>query len=777
MHINALRLLLLICAVVILVVVTMLVAGGSCLDREAVSVDSILLACGAMLVTLQLCRKYAAASQRYGGDEHEYYERFVTGGGPTSTSTAPPTTTSTSTQSSNNASSTTVGTLPTAGNGTIADILLKVSASGGTTATSATTPKVTSLATPLPTSSTITSTTPTASASATASASTQGPAATSTALTVQTDEVLKPATLLPGLTMYTSCFSSASYPGPSAGRNWRSIAPALPGTSLTCANGAVRNLDLQFKVTPSFSSREGFALGTNTLTGPLSYTLGINGDMACSIFTVCQWNADIASDAEVSVFKLYANTANNNGLSLVLKPGDPTPNMISMQAYVKVGKSISQQCKMNDSPNILVVPRTPYILTVVKDYGHLMVFLTNLSSVDFNTITLLDFSAGAVEPLVFSNTDMTINETANWSANMMAFACFSRALTDNDRTSWFAHYKENLRRFDANYMAMVSDLQAAQRLRSCPFDGPTCSACAATKDWSNMSSIIAAGPSCLKAIDIYCTANPTAPRCECWKMNDPSYTTAACKALRDLFSGQPTQQKCPVQPAPSTSVYPPRSSQQHGENKVATGAHTTSQQVDTLQLLKSVVTPANIVAIGKAISEIQGTSSSSSASSSKCKGRCHSQARSSCGGGGGGGGVYIPRHRRGAAKDDKDDGDDDDEHEHEHAGAVADHWRTKGLSNATMSVRALQAEPDPLVTQQHHRDKRVSSAWSWPWSSSSSSETETSKKDHHPHPHPHPHPKEGARDKIMDEVDDVKDAVKTSAKSGFWSWLFGDESK
>jgi hypothetical protein len=398
--------------------------------------------------------------------------------------------------------------------------------------------------------------------------------------------------MVAGMTLYTSCFSHLSYASPDMyGRTWKSIASVSSALQKQmCGDGNPRNMDLQFKTTPSFSRKDGFALGQNTLTGPLSYLMGINGDMAFSVMALCQFTADLPTDHEACLFKFFANTINNNGLSFTLRKGTPVSNMIAYECTLNVGNAIQAPCRMNGSGNILFQPRRPYLFSIVKDYGRLQVVVMGLGGgSEFTRQVLLDVNVGAHEPLVFSNMDMTLNEKGNLNANLMAFAVFARALTDGDLTDWHKHYEAILKQFDPSYVQLTKTLQTANAATSCSFDAETCKLCADVKDWSNISDVLASGgTACLRAVHAYCTANPSAPRCECWNLNNPSYGTS-CAPLRDAFSGVPSSGDtiCPALPRPpASSVTTP----------------------DSAQFLKDIVTPDNIIAIGKAISEVQQSS-------------------------------------------------------------------------------------------------------------------------------------------------------------------------
>jgi hypothetical protein len=478
-----------------------------------------------------------------------------------------------------------------------------------------------------------TPTAPTAPAAATAPAAPaapRAPAAPTATPQVQLDETLRPE-LTVGLQLYVSSLSTASYTSNAGSRTWKSISPLsqLPGAApvfLGCSS--TRPRDMQFASVPQFTPLDGFSLGANAVTGPLSNELGLNGNQACSIVFVGRWTSDVVES--VSLFRIYANTLGTNGISLTLdavppvsqgqqpgsagQPGSASQPgqqaMAGFTASLKVGNSINQALGVAGSANgVLQFERgEPYALTVVKDFSRLSVYAVKLSADLQQPALLLSFDAGAsMEQVRFSNVDMTVNETRNFPGTIMAFACFSRALSETDRSTWFTHYRENLRRFDASFMAMRAAADAASVLRTCPYDAKTCAACPATIDWSDATKVLASGPECLKAIDAFCAANPDNPRCACWKPGTAAFNSAPCVYVRNVYSG--------------------RLADAAGSAASATSCATDSAgprlppESDAVRIVKSLVTPENILAIGKAVAQMKGAAPSLLPDSS-----CHSKA-------------------------------------------------------------------------------------------------------------------------------------------------------
>ncbi len=353
-----------------------------------------------------------------------------------------------------------------------------------------------------------------------------------------------------------------------------------------CSPLDMNNAELTFTSTPAFSKENGFVMGQNKIAGPLSHLVGISGDMPFSIFTLCQFTKQMSRDEDVTVFKLFANTLNNNGISLVMKGGTSAgaTNTLTIRGQIAFGNSVVLPLKSNDNENIAVKLNVPMMINVIKDYGRLQVSLIDVGSKEYNKTVLVDKELGAHAPVVFSNTELTINQTGNWGANMHTFACSARALGDKDLSDWFTHYKTLMRQFDIEYQNLNTTLEEAKQATTCTFDALTCAACSGVKDWSNMSSIMAAGPACMTAINAYCTRNPGSKRCECWNLNNPAYNTT-CAPLRQLFQGT-TASECKP-PQEPTDKQPPSNSKS--------------------DILTALITPENIAAIGKVLNPASGT--------------------------------------------------------------------------------------------------------------------------------------------------------------------------
>jgi hypothetical protein len=397
-----------------------------------------------------------------------------------------------------------------------------------------------------------------------------------------------------GLTMYTSSFSSASYPE-SGGKLWhnqvstderavRKVQQAEddqttrdddgPKCSIQAATQLLRSRRLHFHRTPTFSRKDGFVMGTNSLVGPYSFRMGIRGDMAFTLFFLCQFTGGVTEP--VTVFRLFANTHGNNGLAFVITEGSTRQQRdagggnrttgggerraLRMKVVVGDAHEIQLRPERSKSDALVVDSDRKYMFSVTKNYNRVRVDVHDVASDEEPRTLLADVNIGTHSPILLSNKDMVVNEHSNWNANIQAFGVFDRALTPREVTSLYEHYHEMYRQLDTAYVQLAEKVEEMAKLRACPFDAPTCHACRGVEDWTNIENVYASTEECRKAIAAFCSKNTTHERCKCWNANHPAYDTQ-CKAHRCAMSGE-TAPECrpPPQQAPQECPKDPKMS-------------------------------------------------------------------------------------------------------------------------------------------------------------------------------------------------------------------------
>jgi hypothetical protein len=391
-----------------------------------------------------------------------------------------------------------------------------------------------------------------------------------------------------GLTIYTSCYSSKSYPN-QGGKVWKNIIAQGPTNATVHTKHQAKtimrkegqtsdgdgdgddeqqdDLHLHYNKTPAFSRKDGFVLGTNTVTGPYSFQMGIRGDMAYSIFLVCSFTGATSNGGSPdmdngtgsgSMFKIYANTPGNNGVSMMVSATDTSggegqgrkmdgSTSLALKLRLLIADEHEIPCKVDGKLPLVVNSTHKYLFAIVKNYGRVQVSVLDLNDPDNPRTPLADVNIGSHSPVLFSNRDMTINEFGNWQANIQAFGCYDRAISDRDTTKLYHHYRQLLKQFDPTHQRMIQEMDRVNKIKSCPFDADTCDACRGVDDWSNFQKVFVADDVCKAAIAKFCANNPSHDRCSCWSVNHPAYNTS-CKVYRCAIGGPATQHECAPKP-------------------------------------------------------------------------------------------------------------------------------------------------------------------------------------------------------------------------------------
>jgi hypothetical protein len=396
-----------------------------------------------------------------------------------------------------------------------------------------------------------------------------------------------------GVTFFATSFDNASYDPDHGGKLWKNLisvpTPTSPSLSVVEEKRAKAidrrgDLDLHFRRTPDFTREDGFSLGTNSISGPNSFQMGIRGDMAFTVFLMFQFAEDI--DHPVSMFKFYANTPGMNGVSMTA---------ITTRSSKKLGKNdriLRMKVTLGDGVDIMCTfPPTPsteklrhawkggendgfvitlgckYVVAVVKNFGKLQVYLKSVEPKNYSRngeeyedededeeevgeiegdarhivpgkrslAKIADANVKSVSDLSFSNKDMTINETANWPGTINVFGCFSRALSIKEISTFSQHYSVVLKRYDPVAIRSEEKKQEMTKLFSCPFDEPTCTSCSEVDNWIDFQNLITSSDHCKQAIHRFCSDNPTHSKCRCWNVNDPVYNKS-CRVFRCMMN-------------------------------------------------------------------------------------------------------------------------------------------------------------------------------------------------------------------------------------------------
>lgn len=333
-----------------------------------------------------------------------------------------------------------------------------------------------------------------------------------------------------GLTLYYSTFSKDSYT--KASRTWTNISPLLKDGS-TCPDVPFDRTHLQMLNAPADELRKGVYLGTNVLTGPKSYHMGIDGNASFSFFALL--NLDIANNQQITEYELlktFANTDNNNGFSVLLALTDPS------QSRGRVRVSIGS--KVIESAVITLRPDLTYFIAVVKVNGAFTVAVSSEQNPSDLQKPMEVMRVQNIEDIDFTNKEMQMNRRANIAGRLYATGFYNRALSSDDLLKLSTHLFGEMKKASEEYLQYQYTLNTLKAqldlLKVCPLPGDICTACSEVQDWSNFFTVInTAREPCLKAISTFCDKNPTHSYCMCWNPAYPLTNSSVCQNVRNYF--------------------------------------------------------------------------------------------------------------------------------------------------------------------------------------------------------------------------------------------------
>lgn len=370
-------------------------------------------------------------------------------------------------------------------------------------------------------------------------------ASTTNAL-VQLEEDLSP--IKKNATIYLTSFNSKSFDG--KGRIWRNVADpiliknfcAQPSSSATTTS-----INFEFDSEPVYTRSTGINMNTQGIIGPLSCSLGIQFHTTYSIVIAFKpKDLTLATSSVIEIFKLFANSPNNNGISLTIP--QKSIKSIANGAYTTTGLVLSVAdknyvCTQASSIDIPIEQDLLCIYFIVKDTDNVRIIYMNEKTK--NQTILLSIKNPELfgnKNINFSNKEAIINSTKNWNVDLLTFGIFNAAFSTEQIGDLYNHtlqiYKKNK---DEQYAKMAqtynSLLQDVKQLQACPYDESTCNACLDVKDWKNTVGVLTtATTTCKKSINDYCSKNTTDSKCGgCWDSKNVAFNSDACKLTRTLL--------------------------------------------------------------------------------------------------------------------------------------------------------------------------------------------------------------------------------------------------
>ena len=340
------------------------------------------------------------------------------------------------------------------------------------------------------------------------------------------------------LVVYTTAFNKTSYNENS--NSWLNMIIAKKELSNDYDNSV-----FNFELPPVYSRKSGFYLGNNRLIGPYSNALNIQFHNTFTFVIACKNGNLLVDDTnnEIEIFKLYANSPNNNGLCMYIQKG-------SLQNInnVQMGKLMFQysnrepvQCKIRPDYDLISFEKDIYTFYfIIKDTDHIRVAVMNETNNTINEI--LRFNVENTD-VTFSNKEFVMNRLKNWNGHLYGLALYNAALNDDNITSLYNHMlNEYIKYVNPNYLSMIQQyndtISLLSQFTSCPYDKRVCDSCSTITKWNTMEQLVSASAQCRNAINDFCMANINHPLCKCWNSQNQSYNSDACKMYRGVFSNK-----------------------------------------------------------------------------------------------------------------------------------------------------------------------------------------------------------------------------------------------
>lgn len=339
------------------------------------------------------------------------------------------------------------------------------------------------------------------------------------------------------LVIYLTVFNKKSFNN--IGKMWNNISNIKPDG--TCPESDNK---FTFELAPVYNRKTGLYLGNNRIICPYSNAFNIQFHNTYTLLFVCKHGNLLVDNKnnEIEIFKMYANSPNNNGLSLFIQKGSLQNNNNTQTGSLMFQYANNEplMCKVDKEHTYINFDKD--VLTfyyIIKDTDNVRILMMNEKS---NRIfQILKFNITNTD-VTFSNKEAIINRLLNWNGNLFSFAVFDRAISDEYVSVVYTHIlNEYIRNIDANYSGVLNKyndiIALLKSITKCPFPNPICNTCNTVKNWTDITQIVNSTTQCKKAINDYCANNVTHPLCKCWDTTSAAYNGETCRTYRQLFSG------------------------------------------------------------------------------------------------------------------------------------------------------------------------------------------------------------------------------------------------
>jgi hypothetical protein len=341
--------------------------------------------------------------------------------------------------------------------------------------------------------------------------------------------------LVPMCSVYITVFNTESYP--ESGQEWYNVAYKKRED---CSR--LENKIFSFENIPIFSRKNGILLGTNRLYGPYSNMLNISLQSTFTIFLACKHGDFLENNTdEIELLKLYANSDDNNGISLFVQSKSvklvnniQTGNLL----FKFVDSTQPTQCLLNKSDNNIVFDKTNLsFYFIVKEIDKIRILYMAGNQPTIKEIAILNIKETSA---TFSNKELIINRFSNWKGSIYSMGIINKDIPDSDVTAIQSHiYSEYLKATSDDYIELSNTynevIDYLKKFTKCPYDQTVCDACKTVTKWNDINQLLTSPPECRDAINQFCKSNSKHALCKCWDSSYFAYNSDTCKMYRKMF--------------------------------------------------------------------------------------------------------------------------------------------------------------------------------------------------------------------------------------------------
>ena len=356
------------------------------------------------------------------------------------------------------------------------------------------------------------------------------------------------------LVFYYSVYSPISY-----------ASNSLFWNSLVDSKVSMQFNDVPAKAAGDMVLLHGIPLGHNLITGPASSDVGLQARGQYTMFLQLRFSKTLATSYPSDIISLFGASPaafSTNGMIFRLSDAKTTGAVSTTKINLILSNNDALVCALDGQQDIVLDDHLSYCFVIVKEPTKAKVYMSSSLKKEPVPILTADDLKMSDE---FINLPMTVNNTKNLDAKLMALGGYNTALEHADVRNVCDYLFDREREaFDPDYVAALKKIKTLEEsykaMTSCPFasNRKVCDACAGIENWGTFDSIVGADQKCLQMIAEHCGNGDADTRksgvCACWDSKNPRYASVACTNVRAAFLGQMHQNIDQLGPAALSEI-------------------------------------------------------------------------------------------------------------------------------------------------------------------------------------------------------------------------------